>query len=109
MSMNTANPFAALAALRDTLPEGEEPKAESTPQSKEKKPKLAIHFERKGRAGKEATIISGFDCEEQAAETGAALRRSLGTGGSARGTEVLLQGDRREAARKALQALGFRL
>lgn len=105
--MNPADPFAALAALRDSLPEGEEPAPEQP--SEKKLPKLAIHFERKGRAGKEATIITGFDSEHQAAETGAALRRRLGTGGSARGCEVLLQGDRREAARSALQTLGFKI
>lgn len=108
MNTNPADPFAALAALRDTLPEGEDPKAEPVPTTP-KLPKLAIHFERKGRGGKEATIITGFDTEQQAAETGATLRRQLGTGGSARGCEALLQGDRREAARNALQALGFKI
>lgn len=104
----TNDPFAALAALRDSLPEGEE--TVDTPSAPSpKKSKLAIHYERKGRGGKEATIISGFADDDEAREVGKELRRRLATGGSARGGEVLLQGDRREDAREALLALGFRI
>ncbi|MDE6161288.1 MAG: translation initiation factor, partial [Muribaculaceae bacterium] len=63
----------------------------------------------KGRAGKTATIIAGFDSEEQAADTASQLKKSLATGGSARGCEVLLQGDRRTDAADALRRLGFRV
>lgn len=101
------DPFAALAALRDSLPEGEE-RAEVAEPKADKKPKLTIHYERKGRGGKEATIIAGFTDPEQAREAGAELRRRLATGGSARDCEVLLQGDRRDAVRVVLKVLGFR-
>lgn len=72
-------------------------------------PPLHILMERKGRAGKTATIIEGFvwpDAEVR--KVAAALKTRLGTGGSARGGEILLQGDVRQAARQALTALGFR-
>lgn len=107
MATKPTDPFAALAALRDVLPEGEE--AEVVAELKTvKKPKLSIHYERKGRGGKEATIVAGFSDPQQAHETGKELRRRLATGGSSRDCEVLLQGDRREAVREALKALGFR-
>jgi translation initiation factor 1 len=35
------------------------------------------------------------------------LKRALGTGGSVRGTEILLQGDRRAKIRESLTKKGF--
>ena len=58
------------------------------------KPKVAV--ERKGHRGKTVTIIHGFTCSDrQLAELASSLKRRLGTGGSARGGEILVQGDRR--------------
>ena len=42
------------------------------------------------------------------AEVAAKLKKRLATGGSARGGEVLIQGDRRDDVRKALADLGFK-
>lgn len=80
-------------------------RAESLP----KKGKLQIFYEKKGRAGKPATIITGFDPDfpEEAAEVASTLKKRLGCGGSARGGEILLQGDRREQVRPLLAALGY--
>lgn len=70
---------------------------------------LAIVFERKGRAGKQATIITGFEIPDEMVEDVAAkLKKRLATGGSARGGEILIQGDRRDDVRKALADLGFK-
>ena len=73
--------------------------------------KLTLHYERKGRGGKEATIIVCPDSmsDAQTADLGAALKKAMGTGGSVRGNEILLQGDRREALRKRLAAMGYRV
>lgn len=71
--------------------------------------KLIIEMERKGRGGKTATIISGFSVDDEAVSIIAShLKRSLGTGGSARGGEILIQGDRRDAVREALRRLGLK-
>jgi translation initiation factor 1 len=105
------NPFAALSALRDSLPEG----ADNTPQiadthtEKSARKTLTLFFERKGRAGKEATII---ECDStlsdnEVATLGGDLKRALGTGGSVRGNEILLQGDRRAKLREILTKKGF--
>lgn len=69
---------------------------------------LHIVMERKGRAGKTATIIEGFTCSPaRLKEIASTLRQRLGTGGSVRGCEILIQGDRREDVFSALRNLGF--
>lgn len=71
--------------------------------------RLVIEMERKGRGGKTATIISGFSIDDEGVGLIAAhLKKSLGTGGSARGGEILIQGDRREAVRDSLRKLGLK-
>lgn len=103
----------ALGALLNSgnLPEGENTHQDST--EKEDKPardKLVISYERKGRAGKEATIIRGFTIpHEEIAAIASTLKSKLGTGGSARGGEILIQGDRREKAKELLRAMGYKL
>lgn len=60
-------------------------------------------MERKGRGGKTATIIEGFtgtDDELKALAT--RLKQQLGVGGSARGGEILIQGDCRQRLREIL-------
>lgn len=72
--------------------------------------KLVVSMERKGRAGKTATIVSGFTLpDSEVARIAAKLKKRLGTGGSARGGEILVQGDRREAVTQALRDLGFKV
>lgn len=94
----------ALASLAGTLPDD----GPSTP-APEPEPapaaigRLHIAYERKGRGGKEATIIYGFECDDATlASLASRMKRDLATGGSCRDGEILLQGDRREAARQWL-------
>lgn len=71
---------------------------------------LHIVMERKGRGGKTATIIEGFACSaERLRDIAASLKKSLGTGGSTRGSEILIQGDRREEAARQLRDMGFKV
>lgn len=103
----------ALGALLDSgnLPEGKTTSQDSA--EKESKPvrdKLVISYERKGRAGKEATIISGFTLpHEEVAAIASTLKSKLGTGGSARGGEILIQGDRRDKVKELLRGMGYKL
>ena len=99
-----------LAANPD-LPAGEE-QAETAPAESARRhaDKLQVVIERKGRAGKTATIIAGFTCsDEEVADLATRLKTRLGTGGSARGGEILLQGDRRKDVIDFMRANGYKI
>lgn len=69
---------------------------------------LRIELDKK-RAGKTATIISGFTLtEEKVAEIARLMKQKLGVGGSHRNGEILIQGDRRQAAADFLKARGYK-
>ena len=68
--------------------------------------RLDIVYERKGRAGKCATIITLSDSEVE--KLASELKRRLGTGGSARGGEILVQGDRRRDVLEFLVSKGYK-
>lgn len=103
-----------LSALRQTMPDGPEEAAEAEPMPEAdvapvQSGRLDIIFERKGRAGKCATIVSGFGIDDDVvAALASEMKRSLGTGGSARGGEILIQGDRRQDVLRFLSAKGFK-
>jgi translation initiation factor 1 len=83
--------------------------ATSAPASK-KREKLSIFMEKKGRAGKVATIITGFTgSDEEVEEVARTLKKRIGVGGSARGGEILLQGDWRDKAAEVLRSLNFKI
>lgn len=102
----------ALSQLKGDLPQGEDLPSADTPAAEEpkdkKKGKLNIAVEKKGRGGKTATIIYGFTCDDsEIAETAARLKQRLGIGGSARGGEILLQGECRAKAAELLREMGY--
>lgn len=102
-----------LGQMRDSLPEGEPepiPAAEKTPVREKRKEKLSMSMEKKGRGGKTATIIFGFEgSDEEVAAVATRLKQRLGIGGSSRGGEILLQGDVREKAKPILKELGYKV
>ncbi len=102
-----------LSCIRDSLPEGEEsPEIDSIEESRENSAKEVIHVvvERKGRKGKTATIAEGFKCsDEELAEIASKAKQRLGTGGSARGGEILIQGECRDRFSAFLKELGYKV
>lgn len=71
---------------------------------------LRIVTEKKGRKGKVATIIEGFSCpDEELQELAAKLKKKIGVGGSARGGEILIQGDFRDRIAELLRAEGYKI
>lgn len=86
------------------------PAEETRPEEPLQKEPLHIVVEKKGRGGKTATIVEGFLCSEaRLKEIAAAIKSALGTGGSARGGEILIQGERREAVASWLRAKGYKV
>ena len=100
----------SLEALKADLPQGApEPEPVNAPtENKQRQPRLDVLLDRKGRRGKEATIVAGFELpDSEVASVASRLKQKLGTGGSARGGEILIQGDKRQAVAEALRTMGF--
>ena len=97
-------------ALSGLLPDDYQPEETAASPAEEKQTaRLDVIVERKSRGGKTATIVTGFTISDQAvADIAAKLKKSLGTGGSARDGEILIQGDRADAVVKALADLKLR-
>lgn len=87
----------------------QQPAAQGDAVAQQGKTRLDIVLERKGRGGKQATIVTGFACDDEALKQVASrLKRSLGVGGSARGGEILIQGDFRQRVLDELVTMGFK-
>jgi translation initiation factor 1 len=87
-------------------PAGAEPEPGGLPPLKQR---VNVRREVQGRAGKTVTALWGFQSSErQLAELGTALRKALGTGGSAKDGRVELQGDKVEAALAWLAKAGYK-
>lgn len=111
--MKTGDWRDSLASLRGSLGDADEPLGAAEPaEAKEKiaQGRLDIVLDKKGRAGKTATIICGFTIgDDEVAALASDLKRNLGCGGSARGGEILIQGDRRSDVLRLLTARGLKV
>ena len=59
--------------------------------------KIKVRLDTKHRAGKAVTLVEGFiGKEEDLEDLGKKLKSFCGTGGSAKGGEIIIQGDQRE-------------
>ena len=108
------SPFAALAALRDTLPAA---RASATgPATSGPRPvnptydgKLVVARSKKGRGGKTVTTITGLHCDATAlAAVAKELRVALGCGATTEGALIVVQGDQEARARAFLEKKGAR-
>lgn len=105
--MDWRDQLKAFAEANPDLPQGTDiPQPE--PEEPEQ-PRLDIFIEKKGRGGKTATIVSGWTCPDaRLLEIASTVKSRLATGGSARGGEILVQGDRRNDLLPLLQSLGYK-
>lgn len=111
MAQDWKDLLASLAAADDAAPAEPEITDVISPSNEEKrKGKLNILIDKKGRKGKVATIIEGFDLsDDEVAEIASELKRKIGTGGSSRGGEILLQGSWKDNAAELLKDMGFKV
>jgi translation initiation factor 1 len=107
------DPFAALEALRSSLPAGPAPSAPGSspgkPVATPKPPARAVvRMERKGRGGKEVTVVDKLGLKPAALEDWCrALKQALGCGGAVDGELIVLQGDLRARLPAVLTARGI--
>ncbi len=71
--------------------------------------RAVVRLERKGRGGKEATIVEKLALPpDELARWVSDLKAQLGCGGALEGETLVLQGDQRERLRALLEARGVR-
>ncbi|MFA5848535.1 MAG: translation initiation factor [Bacteroidales bacterium] len=73
------------------------------------KQRLIVSIDRKHRAGKQVTLVTGFvGSEDDLADLAKILKSKCGVGGSLKDGEVLIQGDFRDRTLSILQSLGYK-
>lgn len=86
------------------------PEEENDRDDERKSQVLHVSIDRKGRKGKTATIVDGFTCSnDELLSIAASLKARLGTGGSARGGEILIQGDAVDKVKSILAGMGYKV
>lgn len=72
------------------------------------KQRLLVGIDRRNRAGKTVTLVSGFKgSADDLTALGKTLKTKCGCGGSAKDGEILLQGDLRDKAVAILSSMGY--
>jgi translation initiation factor 1 len=103
------NPFGALKEKRPDLPQSSV--SERAPPSKERKgpARAVVRYERKGRGGKEVTVVEQLGLPERGLEEWLnALKQALGCGGWVEDAALVFQGDQRVRLLPLLTARGVR-
>ena len=82
-----------------------EPEEETLPPSKQP---LVVTIDRRCRAGKQVTLVSGFKgSDEDLKALGKTLKVKCGVGGTAKDGEITVQGDLRDKVTALLNSMGY--
>ena len=94
----STNPDFAYAEEADDEPATIEPSKQN----------LIVSIDRKGRGGKQVTLVTGFiGTSDDLAELGRTLKVKCGVGGSAKDGEITIQGDFRDRVVTLLKDMGY--
>lgn len=70
---------------------------------------IKVQREKKGRGGKEVTMVRGFvGSEEDLKDLGKDLKKRCGVGGSAKDGEIIIQGDHADKVTQLLIKAGYK-
>lgn len=112
MKKKSLNDLSDLKIVFSTNPESIPPEEEPEdphPGAPLAKQNIRVSLDRKHRAGKEVTIVEGFDLDgSQLEELAKKLKVQCGVGGSVSEDLILLQGDQRKKLPAILQKLGYK-
>jgi translation initiation factor 1 len=103
-----SSPFGALEALRSSLPPGRPPAVTPVTAAPPKAPgRAVVRLERKGRGGKEVTVVDKLGLRPPELEAWCRdLKQALGCGGAVDGELIVLQGDLRARVPAVLTSKG---
>jgi translation initiation factor 1 len=105
------NPFGGLAERLGVTPAaaGDHPHAPASAPAPPRPARAVVRLERKGRGGKEATIVEKLELPGRELEAWVLdLKRALGCGGGVEDRALVLHGDQRARAKAWLEARGVR-
>ena len=71
---------------------------------------IYVHYEKKGRGGKEAIIIKGIEeTGKKLEEIAKNIKNKLGVGGTVKDGEIIISGNKRDKIIEILKEVGFKI